>query len=116
MILAEAMPVVSMTAAMESRHWNAEGEGAIAQQRQVEAVATEGHEDRAGPAAIQRKGFDESEQYFRFGLLSDRSAADLGHRPTAAAIFPLGVEGGNGDDPVNRHMRKAVVGSSPSRE
>ena len=32
-ILAEAMPVIAVTAAMEARHGNAEREGAIAQQR-----------------------------------------------------------------------------------
>ena len=77
MILAKPMPVVAVTAAMESRHRNAEGEGAIAQQRQVEAVATEGHEDRAGSATIDRKGFDEAEQYVCLGLLADRSAAAI---------------------------------------
>jgi hypothetical protein len=105
-VLAKAMPVVSVTAAMKSRHWNAEGKCAIAQQRQIEAVATEGHEDWAGPTAIHGKGFDEAEQYLGLGLFTDRSAADLGHRPRAAAIFPLGVEGGDGDDPVDRHLEE----------
>jgi hypothetical protein len=39
-VLAEAMPVVSVSAAMESRYRNAEGECAIAQQREQSRSAT----------------------------------------------------------------------------
>ena len=60
-----------MPAAMEPRHWNAMGEGSIAQQWQIETVAAEGHEDRARSAAVNRKALDEAEQQFDLGLLGD---------------------------------------------
>ena len=86
------------------------GEGSITQQRQIEAVATEGHQDRTSAAAIHRQAFDEAEQQFRLGLLADRAAADLCHRPGTAAILALGIEGGNGGDPIDRRLEEGRRG------
>ena len=104
MIRAKAMPVVAVTAAMETRRRNAESEGAIAQQRQVEAVAVECHQDRARAPTIHRKTFDKAEHQLRLGLLADRTAANLGRGPRTTAIVSLGIEGGDGDDPVDRRL------------
>ena len=77
MIRAEAMPIIAMAAGVKSWHGDAEGESPIPQQREVEAVAPEGHEDRSSAAAIHRKAFDEAEQQFWLGLLPDRATANL---------------------------------------
>ena len=100
------MPIVAVAAGVQPRQWNAVGEGSITQQRQIEAVAAEGHQDRTRAAAIDRQAFDEADQQFRLRLLADRAAADLGHRPGTAAIIPLGIEGGDGDDPIDRRLEE----------
>src|SRR5262249_41368859 len=83
-ILAEAMPIVAATAAMKARHRNAESEGAIAQQRQAEAVAAEGHEQWARARAIHRKGLAQAGSDPALGLLPDPSPAEPGPRPDDA--------------------------------